>query len=202
MSYLRIVALRGISTSTLMRHLLLRSLAGLVCFGAFSSPRTASATQPAQLDKPNFNGTWALDLKASASLEPIMQQVGASLLERAFAARTNLKATFRQTQEIITVATRGPGFALDETLYLDGRSHPTTIKILGATSMYSRTVWSKDNAQLVATYQIKTKQGEAGQLIIVRYLIDEGKTEVVAFTLQLNTRPNQLSARQIWRKQA
>ena len=50
------------------------------------------------------------------------------------------------------------------------------------------------------TYQIKTKQGKEGQLIVKRYLINEGKTEVVVFTLKLNAEPDQISARQIWPK--
>ena len=55
---------------------------------------------------------------------------------------------------------------------------------------------------LVVTYQIKTKQGKEGQLIVKRYLINEGKTEVAIFTLQLNVEPDQISGRQIWPKQA
>jgi hypothetical protein len=39
-------------------------------------------------------------------------------------------------------------------------------------------------------------------LIVTRYLINEGKTEVVVFTLKLNTEPDRISARQIWPKQA
>ena len=42
-----------------------------------------------------------------------MKKVGARLK---FASLTNLKATIQQTEQVITVATRGPGFALDETL--------------------------------------------------------------------------------------
>ena len=48
------------------------------------------------------------------------------------------------------------------------------------------------------TYQIKTKRGQEGQLIVNRYLINEGKTEVVVFTLKLNAEPDQISARQLW----
>ena len=107
-----------------MSHLLFRSLAALACFGVFSLPEASAASKPDQSDKPDFNGTWTLDLKASDSLEPIMKKVGAPVLEQKFASRTNLKATIRQTEQVITVATRGPGdFALDETLYPDGRSH-------------------------------------------------------------------------------
>jgi hypothetical protein len=73
---------------------------------------------------------------------------------------------------------------------------------LGATSLQTSTVWSKDHKQLVETHQIKTKQGKEGQLIIKRYLIDEGKTMVVAFALELNAEPNKTSARQMWHRQA
>ena len=69
-----------------MRYLLLRSLAALTCFGVFSLAQTSAAPKPDQSDKPDFNGTWALDLKASASLEPIMKKVGPRLLEQKFAS--------------------------------------------------------------------------------------------------------------------
>jgi hypothetical protein len=185
-----------------MRYLLLSSLAALSCFGVFSLPQTSAVPKPDQSDKTDFNGTWALDLKASASLEPIMKKVGARLLEQKFASLTNLKATIQQTEQVITVATRGPGFALDETLYPDERSHPSNLQLLGANCLTARTAWSSDQKQLVVTYQIKTKQGKEGQLIVRRYLINEGKTEVVVFTLKLSTEPGQISARQIWPKQA
>ena len=64
-----------------MRYLLLRWLAALVCLGVFSLPQTSAAPKPDQPDKPNFSSTWRLDLKASTSLEPLMKQIGASLLE-------------------------------------------------------------------------------------------------------------------------
>jgi hypothetical protein len=132
-----------------------------------------------------------------------MERIGASLLERKSAGSGKLKATIQQTEQVITVATRGPGdFALDETLYPDGRSHETNLHLLGATCLTARTAWSEDHKNLVVTYQIKTKQGKEGQLIVKRYLINEGKTEVAVFTLQLNAEPDQISARQIWPKQA
>ena len=186
-----------------MRHLLLRSLAALACFGIFGLPRTSGTPKPDQSDKPNFSGTWMLDLKASTSLDPLMKRIGASFLERKYAGWANLKATIHQTEQVITVATRGPGgFTLDETLYLDGRSHPSNLQLLGATCLTARTAWSKHHKKLVVTYQIKTKQGKEGQLIVKRYLINEGKTEVAVFILQLNAEPDQISARQIWPKQA
>src|SRR5580692_3836760 len=126
-----------------MRYLLLRSVAALACLGVFSPSQTSAAPKPDQPDKPNLSGAWMLDLKASTSVEPLMKQIGAGLLERKYATSTKLKATFHQTEQVLTIATRGPGFALDETLYLDGRTDPSNQQLLGATALKTRTAWSE-----------------------------------------------------------
>ncbi|MBV8275762.1 MAG: hypothetical protein JO170_10970 [Verrucomicrobia bacterium] len=182
-----------------MRYLLLRSLTALLCFGAFSLPQTSAAPQP---DKPNLSGIWILNLKASSSVGPLMKQIGAGLLDRTYAASVKLKAIVHQTEQVLTIAARGPGFALDETLYLDGRTDPSNQQLLGATAFKTRTAWSQDGKRVVATHQIKTKQGKQGQLIITRYLINGGKNLVAVYTLKLDAEPDKTSARQIWDKQA
>jgi hypothetical protein len=185
-----------------MRQLLFRSLAALACFGVFSLPQTSAAPEPDQPDKPNLSGIWILDLKASTSVGPLMKQIGAGLLDRTYAATTKLKATVDQTEQILTIAARGPGFALDETLYLDGRTDPSNQQLLGATAFKTRTAWSEDGKRLVATHEIRTKQGKQGQLVITRYLINGGKNLVAVYTLKLDAEPDKTSARQIWNKQA
>jgi hypothetical protein len=184
-----------------MRYLPLHSLAALVCLGALSLSQISAATSPDPPGKPNLSGIWILDLKASTSVEPLMKQIGAGLLDRTYAAIIKLKATVHQTEQVLTIAARGPGFALDQTLYLDGRTDPTNQQLLGATAVKTRTAWSEDRKRLVATYQIKTKQGQQGQLIITRYLINEGKSMAVVYTLKLEAEPAITSARQIWDKQ-
>ena len=188
------------SESTVIRHLLLCSVAAAACFDVFSPLRVSATTKPEQQDKPNFSGTWTLDHQASSSLEPLMQKIGVNFLERKLAVVAPLKATFHQTEDVLTVATRAPGYALDEILYPDGRSHPSNIELLGGTTLNSRAVWSEDYQQLIATYEIKTKQGKEGQLIIKRYLINGMKSEEVVLTLKLNGQPDEISARQIWNK--
>ena len=130
-----------------------------------------------------------------------MTQIGASFFDRKYAAWIALKANLEQTDDILKVAARGPGFAFDQTLYLDGRSDSSNLELLGATSLNAKTTWSRDKKQLVETHSIRTKQGQDGQLTIKRYLVDEGKTLVVAYTLKLKTEADETSARQIWRKQ-
>ena len=183
-----------------MRHLLLRWLAALACLGIFGLTQASVALQPDQPDRPNFSGIWTLDLKASTSVEPLMKQIGASLLEQKYAAWITLQATVHQTEQVLTVATRGLGFALDRTLYLDGRTDPSNKQLFGATAQKTRTAWSEDQKQLIETHHIKTRQGKEGQLIITRYLINDGKNMVLAFTVKLNAEPQITSARQIWHK--
>ena len=105
-----------------MRQLLFRSLTALSCFGVFSLAQASAAPKPDKPDKPNLSGIWILDLKASTSVGPLMKQIGAGFIDRTYAASVKLKATLHQTDQVLTIAARGPGFALDETLYLDGRT--------------------------------------------------------------------------------
>ena len=44
----------------MMRYLLLRALAALVCLGVLSLSQTSAATKPNQPDKPNFSSAWVL----------------------------------------------------------------------------------------------------------------------------------------------
>lgn len=194
-------AYQATRVSTVIKHLLLRSVAALACLGVFSLPGSSAESTLPQARKPNLSGTWTLDRKASTPLEPLMLRVGASYVDRKYADFAPLKATFHQTNQVLTVATRGPGYALDETLQLNGHTVPSNMDVVGGTSINVRAAWSKDNQQLVETRQIKTKQGKDGQLTIKRNLINEGKTMVVAFTLKLNAQPNAISVRQLWHRQ-
>jgi hypothetical protein len=184
-----------------IRQVVLNLLAALAWLALFSLPQGLATTNPDHSDKTDFSGKWMLDLQASTSLEPMMNQIGASIVDRKYATETKLTATLQQTEDTLTVATRGLGLVLDQTLYLDGRNDSGNLELLGATSINAKTVWSKDSKQLVETHQIRTKQGKDGQLTIKRNLIDGGKTLVVTFNLNLNAEPNQTSARQIWHKQ-
>jgi hypothetical protein len=43
-----------------------------------------------------------------------MKRIGASLLERKYANSAKLKATIHQTEQVIAVATRGPGGSVSD----------------------------------------------------------------------------------------
>jgi hypothetical protein len=176
-------------------------VAVLACLSMFSLPGSSAGSISPQASKPNLSGTWTLDRKASTPLEPLMLRVGASYLERRYAGSAPLKATFHQTDQVLTVATRGPGYALDETLQLNGQTVPSNMEIVGGTSVNVRAAWSKDSQQLVETRQIKTKSGKQGELVIKRQLTDQGKSMLLIYTLKLSGEPDTTFVRQIWRKQ-
>ena len=184
-----------------MRQLVFRSLAALVCLGVLSLSQSSAATKPNQPDKPNLSGAWVLDLQASTSLDPLMTQIGAGFLDRKYAAHTKLKATLQQTADVLTIAARGPGFTFNQTLYLDGRTDPSSKQLLGATALKTRTAWSEDQKHLVEKHHIRTRQGKEGQLTIKRSLIEQGKAVEAVMILKLDEEPTPTSARQIWRKQ-
>jgi hypothetical protein len=196
---------RRIRASNLMRHFLLCTLAAAASFAVFSPPRTFATTKSSLPDNPDFTGAWVLDLKASTSLDPLMKQIGAGFIDRKYAAHTRLRAKLEQTADVLTIAASGPGFAFNQTLYLDGRNDPSSLQILGASAVNTKTIWSngkKGNKQLVETHHIKTKQGKDGELIVKRKLIDDGNTVVVVYKLKLEEEPAPTTARQVWRKQA
>lgn len=178
-----------------------RSLAVVAFLSVLIFPQVGSA-KPAHRDRPNFSGLWALDRRASTSIEPLMKYMGASYLQRKFANSANLRATYRQTASVLTIAVRGGAVAMDETLYLDGRADRRSQEILGLTSLKIKTTWSNDHKELVETRQVKTKREQGGQLIIRRHLINEGRSMVVAFSLMLEGKPNTTTCRQVWQKQA
>jgi hypothetical protein len=181
---------------------LLRSLAALACFGIFSLPGLQLLPSPIHQTNriSKAPGRWTLSIGFTRTPDEG---------NRSHSPRTKIRHLGQACRHLPPIRPsyngrypRPGGFALDETLYLDGRSVPTNLQPLGATALKTRTIWSKDSKQLVSTYQIRTKQGKEGQLVIKRYLINEGKTEVVDYNLQLDGGPDKISARQLWQKQA
>jgi hypothetical protein len=186
-----------------MRHNFFRALSLSSCLGILSFFQIVAAAITADSsNKPNFSGSWTLDVGASTSIDPLMRYIEAGLLDRIYVACAKLKANLHQNGDLLTIATSGPGFVLDQTLYLDGRTNADNVRLFGATSVSAKTTWSKDYKQLVEIHQIKTTQGKDGQLTIVRSLTDQGNSLVVVLTVQLNSQPDKLVARQLWRKEA
>ncbi|MBV8228147.1 MAG: hypothetical protein JO232_23480 [Verrucomicrobia bacterium] len=148
----------------------------------------------------NFNGTWSLDLKASDSPEQMMKRMGVPWIERKLAASTKLEATYHQTEHLLTVTTRGPGFSRVETFYLDGRVEEKNEKRTGPYTI--RTAWSKDRKQLISTSNFRIRNGKNAELIVARKLTKGGETLVLTQTLKISGEPDEPPVDRVWQKRS
>jgi hypothetical protein len=62
----------------------------------------------------DFSGIWAIDLKASTSPDALLKRLQIPLIQRRLAASLKIKAVYRQSQDLLTVDARGPGFSRTE----------------------------------------------------------------------------------------
>jgi hypothetical protein len=148
----------------------------------------------------NFTGTWVLDLKASDSPEPMLKRMGRSVLEGKLAASTKLEATYRQSGNLLTITTRGPGVSRPEYLRLDGHPETKTEKVTGPYTI--RTSWSHDGKELISTSTFRTKDGKNAELIVTRKLADGGNTLVLSQTLKIEGERPEPVVRRMWRRKA
>ena len=110
----------------------------LLATSFFALVVSASASQ-------DFSGTYCLDLQASDNYEPLMAQMGVSYLMRKVAAFIQLQATYTQKGDTLSTRTTGPGFALHETMHMNGQSELSSENCLGATSYILKAVGQVTN---------------------------------------------------------
>jgi hypothetical protein len=148
----------------------------------------------------DFSGTWVLDLKASDSPDAMLKRMGASSLERIFAASTKLESTCRQSRNLLTITTRAPFFSRTEQLRLDG--HPET-KAEKKTGSYTiRNVWSHHGEELISISAFRTKDDKNAELTVTRELADGGNTLVLTQRLKVEGESPPTAVRRIWRRKA
>jgi hypothetical protein len=148
----------------------------------------------------DFSGIWVLDLKASDSPEAMLKRMGASALEQKFAASTKLESTYRQSENLLTITTRGPLFSRTEHLLLDGRPETKAEKRTGPYTI--RNAWSHHGKELISTSTFRTRDGKNAELTVTRKLADAGNSLVLTQRLKIEGEPPQPVVRRIWRRKA
>jgi hypothetical protein len=148
----------------------------------------------------DFSGTWVLDLKASDSPDAMLKRMGASALERKFAASTKLESTYHQSRNLLTITTRGPLFSRSEHLRLDGAPETKTEKRTGPYTI--RIVWSNHGKELISISAFRTKDDKNAELTVTRKLADGGNELVLTQRLKVEGEPPQPVVRRIWRRKA
>jgi len=148
----------------------------------------------------DFNGEWAVDLRSSASPEPILKRLGASWIERQLGGVVQMQATYKQTPDILSVTLRGPGFNRTDVMRINNQ--PET-KQDSRTGKYTiRTFWAANGTQLNSAIFFRTKDSRDAQLTIVRQLADGGKTLTLNGTLKIAGEAQTYTLRRVWRRRS
>jgi hypothetical protein len=148
----------------------------------------------------DFNGQWTLDLSASSSPEAVLKRLGASWIERQLGAVVQMQATYKQTADSLTVTLSAPAFRRTDVMRIDNRPE---IKEDNRTGRYTiRTFWGGNGTQLNSAIDFRTKDSRDAQLIIVRQLVDGGKTLTLNGTLKVAGEPHTYTIRRVWRKRS
>jgi hypothetical protein len=91
-------------------------LAGLLCLALTGSGVAAV----------DLSGTWALDLKASDSPDPMTKRMGVSGIQRGLMDSAKLVSTYTQTAAELTIVSHATGFSRTEQFRLEGRPESQT----------------------------------------------------------------------------
>ena len=174
---------RPSDSGNMLRKLLATSFFALVV--------SASASQ-------DFSGTYCLDLQASDNYEPIMAQMGVSYLMRKVAAFIQLQATYTQKGDTLSTLTTGPGFALHETMHMNGQTELSSETLLGGNVLHTQSSWSGN--QLVTVDQVQMPSGKTACLIVTRELKDNGQTLLISTTIKPDGQPSQGPLHRIWHR--
>ena len=146
----------------------------------------------------DFSGTWALDLRASDSSDPMLKRLGVSWIERKLADSIELESIYSQTPSLLTIHTRGPAFGRTELIRIDGEPETKEERLTGPYTI--RTEWIDRGMKLLSTISFRTKDRRDAQLTVVRELADGGKTLLLTQTLKVSDEPDPWILRRLWRK--
>ena len=141
----------------------------------------ALAGGAAAADRPDFSGTFKLDLKASDSLDEMLKAQGASWVERKAAGAVVVTQTVRHRGDVIEIQAKSSFKTSKETIRI-GAGWEERETELGKGR--ARTDWDADGKTLVTRVEVKPKKGDAAEFTIRRSLADEGQTTVQALELR------------------
>lgn len=164
----------------------------------FACLSTLLMTQPSlAADKVDFTGTWELDLDASDSVEAIMKAQGRSWAERKIADNLVVTQTITQSAETMVVEVTSTVKDKREVLKLDGSEEVK--KTDDAGSVVSRTFWQAGGTQLVTENIMTLADGAKVNMVLTRFLEEEGKVMRQDISLKLSD-GQVLTARRVLRQ--
>ena len=153
-------------------------LAALALLASGAAP--VRAEEPFQ--RPDFTGSWELDLDASERVGTLLKALGRSWLEQRAADSVRVTQHILQTEETVTITIDTSLRDSREVLTLDGAPRSLTTEKGHVVS--SRTYWEGDSVLVTETDAVLAS-GKRGSFRILRSLIDGGQTLLQRLELQV-----------------
>ena len=141
----------------------------------------APAVGAAAAERPDFSGTFKLDLKASDALDELLKAQGASWAERKAAGSVVVTQVVRHRGDLLEIQVKSSFKSRKETIRIGGGWEERETEMGKGRA---RTDWDADGTTLVTRMEVKSKKGEAGAIVMRRSLADEGRTTVQALELR------------------
>lgn len=145
----------------------------------------------------DFSGTWALDVNASGSMDPILELQGVSWARRKLAERLDARVRITQVGDRLTAVYDNVLGKQEQVLVFDGMPHET-VNPAGIATTFS-TSWRDGETRLVSSGPCTSDEGATSTLTETRTLSADGMT--LTLMLQVSTADGRkASATRILRK--
>jgi hypothetical protein len=136
----------------------------------------------ARAERPDFSGSFEIDLKASDSFDELLKAQGASWLERKAAGSITVMQIVRHQGDALEVTVRSSvGTRKDAVRIGSGWE----VRDTEHGKVRTRTDWTPDGQSLVTRSEVKLKGDRKAELLVTRSLTDGGKTTVQAMELRI-----------------
>ena len=154
----------------------------------------ADADGPQASPPVDFSGQWQLDVKASDSMDPILEAVGLSFLERALFNNSVVTHIITQTAERFTIEVKTAFFSRTDNLPLNGEPTPTVDP--AGRPVESTSVWSDDARQLITRIRVTPDQQE----FTMTRSLDEGQDTMEVLIEFFPKEGKSLTSRRVYRR--
>ncbi|HEX4145646.1 MAG TPA: hypothetical protein VHY91_19225 [Pirellulales bacterium] len=128
--------------------------AGAAVAADMSEPSAADDATGAEISpQVDFSGSWQLNVEASDSLDPILEAIGLSFIERALVNNTVVTHVIRQTADELTIDVQTSFFSRTDHLPLNGQ--PADTLDPSGRPVESVSAWSDDGRRLISKIWVK-----------------------------------------------
>jgi hypothetical protein len=159
-----------------------------------AEPASGEKVDPQPSPRVDFSGKWEFDAEASDSLDPILEAIGISFIERALVNNAVVTHTITQTADDMTVEVKSGFFSRTDHLTFDGE--PTATTDPTGRPVEATSHWSDDGKSLITKIFVKADK----QDFTLTRSMDEAHDRMQVLVELLNNDSKTLSCRRVYKR--